>query len=426
MIGSVTRREFGVASGATGLALAVGAGPALLKAAEGRVVVVGGGPGGATAAKYIARDAEGALAVTLVQATAQFTTCFYSNLYLAGYRDLASITHGYDALRERYGIEVIVDTAVEVEPVARKVVLAGGQSLDFDRLVIAPGIDILYDSIEGYDEAAAEDMPHAWQGGPQTQLLRRQVEAMEPGGLLIIAAPSEPYRCPPGPYERACSIAHQFTERNPRAKILILDAKESFSKQALFEDAWAKYYDGMIEWVPGEFGGRVAAVDPAAMTVTTEDATHRAAVANIVPPQAAAAIAQQAGLTDATGWCPIVPATLQSRLNPDIHVLGDACIAGDMPKSAFSANSQAKVCALAVRAALTGAEAFPPRFRNTCWSTLAPEDAVKIGANYQATEDKIARVEGFVSETGETAEVRARTRAEADSWYASLIVDVFS
>jgi len=426
MISSVTRREFGVASGATGLALAVGAGPRLLKAAEGRVVVVGGGPGGATAAKYIARGAEGALAVTLVQATAQFTTCFYSNLYLAGYRDFASITHGYDALRERYGIEVIVDTAVEVEPVARKVVLAGGRSLDYDRLVIAPGIDILYDSIEGYDEAAAEVMPHAWQGGPQTRLLRRQVEAMEPGGLLIIAAPSEPYRCPPGPYERACSIAHQLTQRNPRAKILILDAKESFSKQALFEDAWAKYYGGMLEWLPGEFGGKVTAVDPAEMTVTTDDATHRAAVANIVPPQAAAAIAQQAGLTDQSGWCPIVPATMQSRTNPDIHVLGDACIAGDMPKSAFSANSQAKVCAMAVRAALTGAEAFPPRFRNTCWSTLAPEDAVKIGASYEATEDKIARVEGFVSATGESAEVRARTRAEADSWYASITADIFS
>ena len=269
-------------------------------------------------------------------------------------------------------------------------------------------------------------MPHAWQGGPQTQLLRRQIEAMEQGGLFILAAPPDPYRCPPGPYERVCSIAHHFKEHNPSAKILILDAKEKFSKQGLFEEAWAKHYDGMIEWVPGEFGGKVIAVEPTAMTVTTEDETHQAAAANIVPRQAAGDIAHRAGLTDESGWCPIAPATMQSRMNPDIHVVGDACIAGDMPKSAFSANSQAKVCAMAVRSALTGAQAFAPRFRNVCWSTLAPEDAVKIGANYEATADKIASIEGFISEVGESADIRAQTRAEAEAWYAGIIADVFA
>ena len=422
---NITRRDFGVA--AAGLALGTaGIAPGLLGAAEGRVVVIGGGPGGATVAKYLAKDADGALAVTLVQDSAPFTTCFYSNLYLAGYRDFDSITHGYDALRDEYGIEVVIDRAIEVDPAGREVTLAGGRVLAYDRLVVAPGIEILYHSIEGYSEAAAEAMPHAWQAGPQTRVLRRQIEAMAQGGLFVVAVPAEPYRCPPGPYERACSVAHLFKQHNPSAKILILDAKESFSKQGLFEEAWAKHYPDMIEWVPGEFGGKVIALDPDAMTVTTEYETYRAAVANIIPAQAAGAIARQAGLTDATGWCPIVPATMQSRMNENIHVLGDACIAGDMPKSAFSANSQAKVCAMAIRAALTGADPFPPRFRNTCWSTLAPDDAVKIGATYEATGEKIAKVDGFVSEVGERSQVRARTRAEADAWYASITADIFT
>jgi NADPH-dependent 2,4-dienoyl-CoA reductase/sulfur reductase-like enzyme len=422
---NITRRDFGVA--AAGLALGTaGIAPGLLGAAEGRVVVIGGGPGGATVAKYLAKDADGALAVTLVQETSPFTTCFYSNLYLAGYRDFDSITHDYDALRDAYGIEVLIDRAIEVDPAGRKVTLAGGRVLAYDRLVVAPGIEILYDSIEGYSEAAAEAMPHAWQAGPQTRVLRRQIEAMAQGGLFVLAVPAEPYRCPPGPYERACSVAHHFKQHNPSAKILILDAKESFSKQGLFEEAWAKHYPDMIEWVPGEFGGKVIAVDPDAMTVTTEYETYRAAAANIIPAQAAGAIARQAGLTEATGWCPIVPATMQSRMNEDIHVLGDACIAGDMPKSAFSANSQAKACAMAIRAALTGANAFSPRFRNTCWSTLAPDDAVKIGATYEATGEKIAKVDGFVSEVGEGSQVRAQTRAEADAWYASITADIFT
>jgi sulfide dehydrogenase [flavocytochrome c] flavoprotein chain len=421
-----SRRGFGKTAGGTGLALGIqGVAPSLLKAAEGRVVVIGGGPGGATVAKYIAKDAAGALAVTLVQATPQFTTCYYSNIYLGGYRDFDSITHGYDALHDKYGIEVLIDTATEIDPVGRKVMLAGGRALGYDRLVVAPGIEIRYESIEGYSAATSEVMPHAWQGGPQTRLLRQQIEAMPAGGLFVLAAPANPYRCPPAPYERACSVAHHFKQHNPSAKILILDAKESFPKQSLFEDAWYRHYDGMVEWVPGDFGGRVVAVDPARMTVMTEDETFQAAVANIVPAQSAGAIARQAGLTDETGWCPIVPTTMQSRLAAEIHVVGDACIPGDMPKSAFSANSQAKVCAMAVRAALTGASTFPPRFRNTCWSRLAPDDAVKIGANYEATADKIAKIDGFISEVGESREVRERTRAEADAWYDSFSVDVF-
>ena len=272
--------------------------PGILRAAEARVVV-----------SAVARAVPpwpntsprigGALPVTLIEASPRYTTCFHSNIYLGGYRTLESIIHGYDALRERYQIDVIVDRAVDIDPVGRKVTLASGGNLEYDRLVVAPGIDLRFDSITGYDAAAAEVIPHAWQAGPQTRLLRQQVEAMPEGGLLILAAPPNPYRCPPGPYERVCSIAHHFRQHNPTAKILVLDAKQTFAKQALFEEAWARYYDGIIEWVPGEFGGTVSAVDPQAMTVTAEGEVHKAAVANIIPAQQAGRIAHRAGLTDA-------------------------------------------------------------------------------------------------------------------------------
>lgn len=422
----LTRRAFGRIAGTVGLALGTqAAAPGVLEAAQGRVVVIGGGPGGATAAKYVAKDADGALDVTLITAQERYTTCFYSNLYLAGYRDFTSITHGYDQLRDAHGVDVVIDTATEVDPISKRVSLAGGGSVDYDRLIVAPGIEMVYDTIDGYGEEAAMVMPHAWQAGSQTQLLRQQIEAMAEGGLFILAAPPNRYRCPPGPYERVCSVAHHFKQHNPRAKILILDAKNKHSKQALFREAWETHYPGMIEWVPEELGGKVTAVDVGAMTVTAGDQTLQASVANIIPAQRAGRIAHQAGLTDESGWCPIVPATMQSRQYEDIHVLGDASIAGDMPKSAFSANSQAKVCALAVRAALTGAKIFPARFRNTCWSTLAPEDTVKVGANYEASEAKIAKIEGFISEVGESAELRKQTRAEADAWYAGITADIF-
>jgi NADPH-dependent 2,4-dienoyl-CoA reductase/sulfur reductase-like enzyme len=420
---TLTRRRFAQAAGAAGLAL--GGAPALLKAATGRVVVIGGGAGGATVAKYLARDSEGALAVSLIDSQPKHTTCFYSNLYLGGYRTYESITHDYEHLRSRYGIEVVIDTALEVDPVGKQVKLAGGGTLAYDRLVVSPGIDLVLDSIEGYDEAAIEVMPHAWQAGPQTRKLREQIEGMERGGLFLLAAPPNPYRCPPGPYERVCSIAQQFRQRNPSAKILVLDAKDEFSKQSLFQAGWEEYYSGMIEWVPAEFGGTVTAVDARAMTVRAGDQAHRVAAANIIPRQRAGKIAQQAGLTDASGWCPIVPASMKSRFDQNVYVVGDACDAGDMPKSAYSANSQAKLCAMAIRAELTGSKLFSPRLRNTCWSTLAPNDAIKIGAHYEATEDKIVKKETFISAADENAQQRAQARTEADSWYEGITADIF-
>lgn len=390
-----------------------------------RVVVIGGGAGGATCARYLAKDGGTALTVSLVEEQQHYTTCFYSNLYLGGWRDLPSITHGYGALRA-LGVVLVPKRAAAVDAEARTVRLEGGGTLAYDKLVVAPGIDLRYASIEGYGVAAAEIMPHGWKAGAQSTLLRGKLEAMPDGGVFVIAAPPDPYRCPPAPYERASLVAHYLTRAKPRSKVLILDAKDSFSKQALFEDAWDRHYKGMIEWVPSALGGKVVAVDASTMTITTAAGdVHKADVANVVPAQGAGHIAHQAGLVDGSGWCPIVPATMASRRQPDIHVLGDAAIAGAMPKSAFAANSQAKVVAMTIRSELTGSRTFPARYRNTCWSSLAPDDAVKIGASYEPGGERIESVDSFVSKVGESRELRQRTREEADSWYDSITADIF-
>ncbi len=419
----LTRRSFGKGLGA--LATAVAA-PSLLRAqSKGRLVVIGGGAAGATLAKYAARDSKGALEVTLVQENPLYTTCFYSNLYLGGMRSFDSITHGYTKLSQKYGIKLVFDRAVDVDTTAKTVALQDGGKLAYDALAVAPGIDIVYDSIEGYSEAASLVMPHSWKAGQQTQILRKQLEAMADGGLFVMAAPPNPYRCPPGPYERVSLVAHYFKQAKPKSKIVILDAKNKHSKQALFQEAWENYYEGMIEWVPEEFGGKVETVDAATMTLIAGGEKHKAGVANVIPAQQAGAIARLAGLTDDSGWCPVVPESMASRKVEGVYVVGDACIPGDMPKSAFSANSQAKVAAMAIRHELTGSKKFPPKFRNTCWSTVAAEDAVKVGANYEATEEKIAKIDGFISEVGEDAQIRQQTKLEADGWYAGITSDIF-
>jgi len=422
----IKRRRFNRALGLGGLAVAAGsiAAPLPLRAAAARVVIVGGGPGGTTMARFLKRDAP-ELQVTLVEANPLHTTCFYSNLYLGGLVAFDDITHDYDDLAA-LGIEIVQDRAVAVDPDSRTLELAEGPPLVYDKLVLAPGIAMRWGAIEGYDEAAALIMPHAFQAGAQTRLLKEQVLGMRQGGTFLMVAPPNPYRCPPGPYERASMIAHQFEQHNPTAKILILDAKPSFSKQALFEEAWRTHYSGMIEWVPGDFGGRVVAVDPVAMTVTNADGEVFAAdVVNCIPPQQAGLIAAAAGATDESGWCPVEPDSMASSILPDVVVLGDASIAGDMPKSGFSANSQAKVAAMVLSHELTGSRLFPVRYRNTCWSSTAPEDTVKIGASYEPRDGKISAYDGFVSEVGESAELRREQRLEADAWYASIVSETF-
>ena len=399
---AITRRTFLGTTAATATALAA---PAVVGASRPKVVVIGGGAGGATAARYIAKDSDGAIDVTLVEPTRTYYTCFFSNLAIGGFRTYDSIGHSYGMLASKYGVNVVHDWAVGVDRDAKTVSLAGGENLAYDRLVVSPGIDFVEGSVEGWSVSAQNAMPHAYKAGSQTQLLKAQIEAMPQGGTYVMVAPPNPFRCPPGPYERISMVAHVLKQKNPTAKIMIFDPKPKFSKMALFEEGWETHYPGMIEWIGGDFGV-VERVDPDAMSVIVDGEETSADVCNVIPAMKAGRIASVAGLTNDKGWCPIVPATMQSRLDANIHVLGDATQNGDMPKSGFSANSQAKVAAMAIRGALLDSRVFPAKFANTCWSLIASDDGVKVGAAYEATDEKIAKTSGFISKTGETAALR--------------------
>ena len=417
-----TRRKFGCFAGAT--CVAALSARAARGQARARVVVVGGGIGGATVTRYLAASAA-TLDVTLVEPKLRYTTCFFSNFYLAGLRSLESLTHGYETLAEQCGIKVIHDTVTTIDPIAKTVVLKGGGSLNYDRAVIAPGIAFKFGAIEGYDEAATQVLPHAWNAGPQTKLLRQQLESMEDGGVFLIAAPPDPFRCPPGPYERACLVAYYFKQFKPRAKIMILDAKDTFFEQDLFQDAWNRHYPGMIEWLPGQFTGGVKSIEVKARVIKTASETFKVSVANIIPPQMAGELAQRAGLADQSGWCPVDPMTFESRLQPGIHVVGDAISGGEMPKSAFATNSQAKVCAFAIAAELTGAEQTAPHLFNTCFTVFAPNDAVSDSINLKPVAGSIKINDIFISQVGESGELRRDVARTADGWYAAFTHDVF-
>ena len=417
-----TRRKFGGFAGAS-LVAALGA-RAARSQTKAQIVVIGGGIGGATVAKYLATS-DAKLEVTLVEPKQRYTTCFFSNLYLAGVRSLETLTHDYQTLAQAYGIKVIHDAAAAIDPVARTVTLAGGGKLAYDRAVVAPGIAFKYGAIEGYDEAATQIIPHAWNAGPQTELLRRQLEGMDDGGIFVIVAPPNPFRCPPGPYERASLVAYYFKQFKPRAKILILDAKDTFFEQDLFEDGWNRHYPGMIEWLPGQFTGGIKSVDLKTRAIRTAGETFNANVANIIPAQIAGELAQRAGLADQSGWCPVDPMTFESKLQPGIHVIGDATSAGDMPKSAFVANSQAKACAFAIVATITGSEQSTPHLFNTCFTLLAPNDAVSDAINLKPEAGSIKITDIFFSQVGESDEARRQAARQADGWYAAFTHDVF-
>ncbi len=422
----MNRRRMLVGSSVFGSALALGA-PVVLGQAKQRVVVIGGGPGGATAAKYIAKDSGGALDVVLVEPASQFVTCFHSNLYLGGFRSLQSITHGYDKLTANYGIRHARQMATQIDRDKKQVVLADGTRLSYDRLVVSPGIDLKYDSVPGWGQAHEETMPHAWKAGKQTEILKARLDAVPNGGLIVMIAPPNPYRCPPGPYERVSMMAHVLKSAGKKdAKIVIIDPKESFSKQGLFQQGWDTYYPGMVEWLGPKIHEGVKSVDPKTNTVETGFETYKnAALVNVIPAQMAGKIARDSGLANGSGFCAIDPETMRSTIDANIYVLGDACIAGDMPKSAFAANSQAKVAAMNVRAELTSARAFPARYANTCWSLIAPDDTVKVGGSYASKDGKIAAVETFVSKNGETQTMRKEQQGENMGWYAGITNDMF-
>ncbi len=426
---TLTRRGFLKATGGIAAVGTIGAGfPQLALGGNKSVVVIGGGAAGAVAAKRI-KMADSSINVTLIEANDHHYTCFMSNEVIGGGRDISTIRHGYDGLAS-HGIQVVHAKATGVDAEARTVTTDGGDSFSYDRLVVSPGIDLKWDAIEGYDMAAAEVMPHAWKAGPQTALLRSQLEAMEDGGTFIICPPGNPFRCPPGPYERICQVAHYFKENKPNSKILVLDAKDKFSKMGLFTQGWERRYDGMIEWISGtDTAGGIAEVNTADMTVTTEfDDTHKGAVINVIPPQSAGHIAQAAGLTNDSGWCPVHLDTFESKLVPGVHVIGDASIATGLPKSGYAANSEAKVCAAAVVAMLADVEPGTPSYVNTCYSLIAPDYGISVAAVYRLAEDKskIAKVAGGLTPSDASDEMLAREVEYAYSWYNNIVADMFA
>ena len=416
-----TRRKFiKVAGGAA--ALSTLGFPAIVGAASKKVVVVGGGVGGATAAKYM-RMADSSIDVTLIEPNTEYYTCFMSNEVLSGNRKMDSIKVTYDGLKG-HGVNVVHDTVIDIDAAGKMVKTAGGQSIAYDRCIVAPGISFS-NNIEGYDDAAMQAMPHAWKAGEQTVLLRKQLEAMPDGGVVAIAAPPNPFRCPPGPYERACQIAMYLQAKKPKSKLIILDSKDKFSKFGLFKQAFAKHFPNHIEWIAAEKGGKVTRVDATNSTLYTGDTAHKVDVANVIPAQQAGAIAAKAGLTDDSGWCPIDGRTFESTLHKGVHVIGDASIASPLPKSGYAANSEAKVCAAAVVDLVNGREPGDPSLVNTCYSIVGPDDAISVAMVYDLKEGKLSKVEGSGGLTSQDSspDMRAREVQYAYSWFENIKKD---
>ena len=413
---SLTRRTL-LATSAAALAA-----PALAQTAP-KVVVIGGGFGGASAARFLQPMG---IEVTLIEPNAQYISCPFSNAVIAGLRDLSQQTFTYTAL-EAQGIRLVRQMAVKIDHDTRRVTLADGVMISYDRLVLAPGIDLNFSALAGYDEGASALMPHAWKAGAQTTLLRQQIEAMPDGGTIIISAPANPFRCPPGPYERASLIAWYLKNHKPKSKLLILDAKDAFSKQSLFTAAWKDIYGDMVEWIGLSGGGKVTEVKAKDKIFVTEFGEHKADVGNVIPPQRAGAIATIAGATDQTGWCPIDPVTFEAKLVQNIHVIGDACIGGGMPKSAFSANAQAKACAQAIASLLRGQNPAEPKLVNTCYSLVKPDYGISVAGVYSPAKGLLADVQGAggVSPANASAAVRAAEAHYAEGWFKTITQEVF-
>ncbi len=389
------RRQFIRTAGATSAvgALAFGAGCASTGSggAGGKVVVVGGGYGGATAAKYIRMWSEGRVEVTLVEPGESFISCPISNLVLGGSKQIADVTVPYDNLTRRHGVKMVRDRAVAIDVDKRQVRLAGGAVLPYDRLVLSPGVDFMWDKLPGMQKAGAQDkVLHSWKAGTQTVALRKQLEAMPDGGTFVMAIPLAPYRCPPGPYERASQVAHYFKTAKPRAKVLVLDANDDVtSKGALFKKAWADRYKGILEYRP-----KHSLIDVDATTSTLKfdfNDDVKAAVLNVVPPQRAGDIAHQAGLTTANGrWCEVDWLTMESVAAKNVHILGDAVqVAPQMPKSGHMANQHGKVAAAAIVALLAGREPNTlPIYNNTCYSFVSDTDVVHVASVHRYDAEK--------------------------------------
>jgi sulfide dehydrogenase [flavocytochrome c] flavoprotein subunit len=426
---NITRRKF-LTMSTTAAALTVVNFPMLSWGASKRVVIVGGGIAGATVAKYL-RLMDTAVDITLIEPKRLYTTCFLSNEVLWNHRNIESIQFSYNTLKTS-DIKIVHDIVIAIDPESKQVSVKGGDKFQYDACVVAPGISFNWDAIEGYTPEASQLMPHAYQAGPQTLLLRDQIAAMKNGGTFILVAPQNPFRCPPGPYERASQIAWYFKNHKPRSKIIILDPKPKFSKQPLFTAAWEQYFgykssNSMIEWVGEADAGEVTRVDVKKMQAITTS-PYKGDVINVIPPQKAGAIAIEAELVDDTGWCPINHRTFESTIHKDIYVVGDATIAAPMPKSGYAANSQAKVCAAAIVAKFNGEPEPFPSLVNTCYSLVTPDHGISVAMVYNlGPKGKIQKVAGAGGLTPIDAsdEMRKREVAYAYSWFKNITHDIF-
>ena len=434
--------------------------PAIAQAkTKAKVVVIGGGYGGATAAKYT-KMLDGNIDVTLIEGNKTYTSCPLSNEVIGGHRDIKTLEVGYDGLKKR-GVNVVNDWVTGVDRAKKVVTTKSGKTFGYDALVMSPGIDFHYVGIEGYNESMIEDIPHAWKAGPQTLLLKKQLEAMPDGGKFVIVVPKGPFRCPPGPYERASLVANYLQHSGKKkSKVIILDANDSHSKKGLFNQAWAKLYgwekeglgtNGMIEWVKGAEGGKVTKLDAKTKTVSSDFVDVKADVLNIIPPHKAGKIAADTGLTGKEGnnfeqgWCKVEPMTMASALDPNVYVVGDSCVAGematygnpsanfDMPKSAHIAMTQAKVVAAAIVAKVNGLPAPQPYYANTCYSV--------VGDDYGFSVAHLYRVEGgtfkYIKEGSGVSPmampdkspvpaIYRKLEAEyADGWLRNVMADAF-
>jgi sulfide dehydrogenase [flavocytochrome c] flavoprotein chain len=372
-----------------------------------RVVVIGGGYGGATAAKYI-RLWDPKIDVVLIERDSNFVSCPISNLVLAGYTSMQEISRGYDGLR-RHGVQVVQDEATAIDPAKKTVRLARGGDISYERLVVSPGVDFLFDEVQGFESAMKDGaVVHAWKAGPQTVALRRQLETMPDGGVYILSVPTQPYRCPPGPYERASMVAAYFKQHKPRSKVLILDANPDVtSKGGLFKRAWSDLYPGILEF---RGNAKVIAVEPGA--VRTDFDTIRGDVINVVPPHRAGDIAQKAGLiTTNNRWCDVDWSTMESKAVKGVHVLGDATLsAPGMPKSGSMANNHAKIAAAAIVEQLNGRKPEPMKIINTCYSFVAEKEAIRVSSVHQWDGTTLQPVKG--------AGGVSAARSEAEASYA--------
>jgi len=402
--------------------------PGLVLGASKKVVVIGGGTAGATAARYV-RMADPSIDVTIIEANKDYVTCYLSNEVLSGVRNIDSLTHGFTGLKKE-GINVVHDNVTGIDANAKKVKTKSGKSYSYDRCIVAPGIDFKWDTIEGYDEATSKSIPHAWKAGAQTTTLRKQLASMKDGGTVIVAPPPNPFRCPPGPPERVSQIALYLKSEKPKSKIILLDPKPKFSKFGLFIQGWEKYYgfgtdNSMIDFVKED---GVVKVDAKGMTVTTQSGnTVKGDVINVIPAQKAGMVGAAAGLTDDKGWCPVDLGTFESTIHKNIHIIGDASVATGMPKSGYAANSQAKVCAAAVAAMLNGQEPGTPSYVNTCYSIIAKDWGISVAAVYRLAEDgsKITKVAGGLTPKDASEEYHRREVLNAYSWYNNIVADAF-